>query len=144
MAIRTEPETLREIKPLSSSPRPSSQPFELYPSSIGLVFFLLKCFSRYLNWFFCFNADSSFVPPLIYSALGSSRHLVVGPGSIASLVLATMLGGYVSPSDQPILYLQLAFTATFFAGVFQTSLGLLRYSLLPVRAGLDFSEAYRT
>ncbi|KAF7135149.1 hypothetical protein RHSIM_Rhsim08G0220700 [Rhododendron simsii] len=69
---------------------------------------------------------SSFVPPLIYSALGSSRHLVVGPGSIASLVLATMLGGYVSPSDQPILYLQLAFTATFFAGVFQASLGLLR------------------
>ncbi|KAE9467816.1 hypothetical protein C3L33_00281, partial [Rhododendron williamsianum] len=68
----------------------------------------------------------NFVPPLIYSALGSSRHLVVGPGSVASLVLATMLGGYVSPSDQPILYLQLAFTATFFAGVFQTSLGLLR------------------
>ncbi|GMI82061.1 sulfate transporter 3;4, SULTR-like P Distribution Transporter [Hibiscus trionum] len=69
---------------------------------------------------------SSFVPPLIYSVLGSSRHLAVGPVSIASLVMGTMLSGSVSPTDEPILYLQLAFTATFFAGVFQASLGLLR------------------
>ncbi|CAK9174629.1 unnamed protein product [Ilex paraguariensis] len=34
---------------------------------------------------------SSFVPPLIYSVLGSSRHLAVGPVSIASLVMGTML-----------------------------------------------------
>ncbi|KAK1376026.1 putative sulfate transporter 3.4 [Heracleum sosnowskyi] len=69
---------------------------------------------------------SSFVPPLIYSVLGSSRHLAVGPVSIASLVMGTMLGEEVSYTDQPILYLQLAFTATFFAGVFQAALGLLR------------------
>ncbi|KAL4282042.1 hypothetical protein GQ457_03G041780 [Hibiscus cannabinus] len=69
---------------------------------------------------------SSFVPPLIYSVLGSSRHLAVGPVSIASLVMGTMLSGSVSPTDDPILYLQLAFTATFFAGVFHASLGLLR------------------
>ncbi|GFZ04121.1 sulfate transporter 3;4 [Actinidia rufa] len=62
---------------------------------------------------------SSFVPPLIYSVLGSSRHLGVGPVSIASLVMGTMLSETVSYSEQPILYLQLAFTATFFAGVFQ-------------------------
>ncbi|XVE52113.1 hypothetical protein DITRI_Ditri02bG0096200 [Diplodiscus trichospermus] len=69
---------------------------------------------------------SSFVPPLMYSVLGSSRHLAVGPVSIASLVMGTMLSESVSPVEEPILYLKLAFTATFFAGLFQASLGLLR------------------
>ncbi|KAJ6706340.1 SULFATE TRANSPORTER [Salix purpurea] len=69
---------------------------------------------------------SSFVPPLIYSILGSSRHLGVGPVSIASLVMGSMLSETVSPHDEPILYLKLAFTATFFAGLFQASLGFLR------------------
>ncbi|GMI91842.1 sulfate transporter 3;4, SULTR-like P Distribution Transporter [Hibiscus trionum] len=73
---------------------------------------------------------SSFVPPLIYSVLGSSRHLAVGPVSIASLVMGTMLSGSVSPTNEPILYLQLAFTATFFAGVFHASLGLLRLGFI--------------
>ncbi|KAI3827532.1 hypothetical protein L1987_01609 [Smallanthus sonchifolius] len=69
---------------------------------------------------------SSFVPPLIYAVLGSSKHLAVGPVSIASLVMGTMLNDAVSYSLQPVLYLNLAFTATFFAGLFQASLGLLR------------------
>ncbi|CAL5443987.1 unnamed protein product [Camellia sinensis] len=69
---------------------------------------------------------SSFVPPLIYSILGCSRHLAVGPVSIASLVMGTMLSETVSYAEQPILYLQLAFTSTFFAGIFQASLGFLR------------------
>ncbi|XP_076908401.1 putative sulfate transporter 3.4 [Bidens hawaiensis] len=69
---------------------------------------------------------SSFVPPLIYSVLGSSRHLAVGPVSIASLVMGTMLSEVVSHDKDPDLYLKLAFTATFFAGVFQASLGFLR------------------
>ncbi|KAG6422230.1 hypothetical protein SASPL_118795 [Salvia splendens] len=69
---------------------------------------------------------SSFVPPLIYSVLGSSRHLAVGPVSIASLVMGTMLREAVSEEEQTTLYLQLAFTATFFAGLFQASLGFLR------------------
>lgn len=72
-------------------------------------------------------ADSSFVPPLIYSLLGSSKHLGVGPVSIASLVMGSMLSEKVSFSQDPTLYLGLAFTATFFAGVFQASLGILRY-----------------
>jgi hypothetical protein len=74
-----------------------------------------------------FDADSSFVPPLIYSILGSSRHLGVGPVSIASLVMGSMLSEAVSPNEEPDLYLKLAFTATLFAGLFQASLGLLRY-----------------
>ncbi|KAJ7962965.1 sulfate transporter 3 1 [Quillaja saponaria] len=69
---------------------------------------------------------SSFVPPLIYSLLGSSRHIGVGPVSIASLVMGSMLSETVSSSEDSILYLKLAFTATFFAGVFQASLGILR------------------
>ncbi|KAF7814295.1 putative sulfate transporter 3.4 [Senna tora] len=69
---------------------------------------------------------SSFVPPLVYSLLGSSRHLGVGPVSIASLVMGSMLSENVSFTSQPILYLKLAFTATFFAGLFQASLGILR------------------
>ncbi|KAL5160222.1 putative sulfate transporter 3.4 [Glycine soja] len=69
---------------------------------------------------------SSFVPPLIYSLLGSSRHLGVGPVSIASLVMGSMLSETVSYSQDPILYLKMAFTATFFAGLFQSSLGILR------------------
>ncbi|KAL5823015.1 hypothetical protein ACOSQ4_020915 [Xanthoceras sorbifolium] len=73
---------------------------------------------------------SSFVPPLIYSVLGSSRHLAVGPVSIASLVMGSMLGEAVSYSQDPTLYLQLAFTATFFAGLFQASLGLLRLGFI--------------
>ncbi|KAK2432538.1 putative sulfate transporter 3.4 [Trifolium repens] len=69
---------------------------------------------------------SSFVPALIYSVLGSSKHLGVGPVSIASLVMGSMLSESVSYSQDPILYLKLAFTATFFAGLFQSSLGVLR------------------
>ncbi|XP_066377959.1 probable sulfate transporter 3.4 [Miscanthus floridulus] len=73
---------------------------------------------------------SSFVPPLIYSLLGSSRDLAVGPVSVASLVMGSMLREAVSPDEQPILYLQLAFTATFFAGALQASLGFLRLGFI--------------
>ncbi|KAL6137661.1 hypothetical protein ACLB2K_062950 [Fragaria x ananassa] len=73
---------------------------------------------------------SSFVPPLIYSLLGSSRHLAVGPVSIASLVMGSMLSEVVSSTEEPILYLKLAFTATCFAGIFQASLGFLRLGFI--------------
>lgn len=74
----------------------------------------------------CVPADSSFVPPLVYALLGSSRDLAVGPVSIASLLLGSMLRQEVSPTKEPLLFVQLAFTSTFFAGVFQASLGILR------------------
>ncbi|GAU29125.1 hypothetical protein TSUD_58910 [Trifolium subterraneum] len=73
---------------------------------------------------------SSFVPPLIYAVLGSSRDLAVGPVSIASLVLGSMLRQEVSPSQEPVLFLQLALTSTFFAGLFQASLGILRLGFI--------------
>ncbi|KAL1321261.1 hypothetical protein AAHE18_14G115700 [Arachis hypogaea] len=73
---------------------------------------------------------SSFVPPLVYAVLGSSRDLAVGPVSIASLVLGSMLRQEVSPTTDPLLFLQLAFTSTFFAGLFQASLGILRLGFI--------------
>lgn len=58
--------------------------------------------------------------------MGSSRDLAVGTVAVASLLIASMLGKEVSPSQNPTLYLHLAFTATFFAGIFQAALGFLR------------------
>ncbi|CAO2044019.1 unnamed protein product [Urochloa humidicola] len=73
---------------------------------------------------------SSFVPPMVYAVLGSSRDLAVGPVSIASLVMGSMLRDAVSPSAEPLLFLQLAFTSTFFAGLVQASLGILRLGFI--------------
>ncbi|KAK1390069.1 Sulfate transporter [Heracleum sosnowskyi] len=73
---------------------------------------------------------SSFVPPLIYAVLGSSRDLAVGPVSIASLVMGSMLRQQVNPVTDQVLFLQLAFTSTFFAGLFQASLGFLRLGFI--------------
>lgn len=72
-------------------------------------------------------ADSSFVPPLVYAMLGSSRDLAVGTVAVGSLLTSSMLSKEVSPVENPKLYIQLAFTATFFAGLLQASLGFLRY-----------------
>ncbi|KAE8009766.1 hypothetical protein FH972_006182 [Carpinus fangiana] len=73
---------------------------------------------------------SSFVPPLVYAIMGSSRDLAVGTVAVASLLTASMLGNEVNANENPKLYLHLAFTATFFAGVFQASLGLLRLGFI--------------
>jgi len=71
-------------------------------------------------------ADSSFIPPLIYAMMGSSRDLAVGTVAVGSLLMASMLGRVVNFNENPNLFLHLAFTATFFAGVLQASLGLFR------------------
>ncbi|KAL0414490.1 UNVERIFIED_CONTAM: Sulfate transporter 3.1 [Sesamum radiatum] len=68
---------------------------------------------------------SSFVPPLIYAMLGSSRDLAVGTVAVPSLLISSMLGKEVNPHQNTKLYVQLVLTATFFAGVFQAALGLL-------------------
>ncbi|KAJ8478352.1 hypothetical protein OPV22_022079 [Ensete ventricosum] len=73
---------------------------------------------------------TSFVPPLVYSVLGSSRDVAVGPVSIASLVMGSMLRQAANPNADPYLFLQLALTATFFAGLFQASLGILRLGFI--------------
>ena len=70
--------------------------------------------------------DSSFVPPLIYAVMGSSRDLAVGTVAVASLLIAAMLGEVIDPQKDPQLYLHLAFTATFFAGLFEATMGIFR------------------
>ncbi|XWS76356.1 hypothetical protein CRYUN_Cryun01aG0169300 [Craigia yunnanensis] len=73
---------------------------------------------------------SSFIPPLVYAMMGSSRDLAVGTVAVASLLTASMLGQEVNATENPTLYLHLAFTATFFAGLLQASLGLLRLGFI--------------
>ncbi|KAL8485149.1 hypothetical protein ACS0TY_027445 [Phlomoides rotata] len=77
-----------------------------------------------------FGLYSSFVPPLVYAMLGSSRDMAVGTSAVASLMISSMLGKEVNPHQNPKLYMQLVFVATFFAGIFQASLGLLRLGFI--------------
>ncbi|XP_039053158.1 sulfate transporter 1.2-like isoform X2 [Hibiscus syriacus] len=73
---------------------------------------------------------SSFVPPLIYAFMGSSRDIAIGPVAVVSLLLGTMLSDEMDPKENKAEYLRLAFTATFFAGVTQATLGVLRLGFL--------------
>ncbi|KAK9725502.1 hypothetical protein RND81_05G148600 [Saponaria officinalis] len=73
---------------------------------------------------------SSFVPPMIYAMMGSSRDVAIGTVAVVSLLYSNILGKEVSPIDNPTEYLHLAFTATFFAGAIQASLGFFRLGFL--------------
>lgn len=73
---------------------------------------------------------SSFVPPLIYAILGTSKDMAVGTVAVVSLLLASILTDEVSPTHNPELYMQLALSATFFAGVFQACLGIFRLGFI--------------
>lgn len=73
---------------------------------------------------------SSFVPPLVYAVMGSSRDLAVGTVAVGSLLMGSMLGSVVNSKDDPKLYLHLAFTATFAAGLFEAALGIFRLGFI--------------
>ncbi|CAL1390381.1 unnamed protein product [Linum trigynum] len=73
---------------------------------------------------------SSFVPPLIYAIMGSSRDIAIGPVAVVSLLLGTLLQNEIDSTKNPTDYRRLAFTATFFAGITQFSLGFLRLGFL--------------
>eukprot|EP00253_Pinus_taeda_P004367 PITA_04367 len=73
---------------------------------------------------------SSFVPPLIYAMLGSSKDLAVGTIAVVSLLLGSVIGDAVSPTEKPELYIGLAITATFLVGVFQAALGIFRLGFI--------------
>ncbi|EPS65934.1 hypothetical protein M569_08843, partial [Genlisea aurea] len=76
-----------------------------------------------------FGLYSSFVPPLIYAALGSSRDIAIGPVAVVSLLLGTMLRNEIDPKNK-LDYERLAFTATFFAGITQFVLGFFRLGFI--------------
>ncbi|KAG6393015.1 hypothetical protein SASPL_147245 [Salvia splendens] len=73
---------------------------------------------------------SSFVPPLVYALMGSSRDIAIGPVAVVSLLLGTLLQNEIDPINHPLEYRRLAFTATFFAGITQATLGILRLGFL--------------
>ncbi|GMN32845.1 hypothetical protein TIFTF001_044724, partial [Ficus carica] len=68
---------------------------------------------------------SSFVPPLVYAFMGSSRDIAIGPVAVVSLLLGNLLQNEIDPKNI-VAYRRLAFTATFFAGVTQLAFGILR------------------
>lgn len=74
-----------------------------------------------------FCIDSSFVPPLIYAFMGSSRDIAIGPVAVVSLLLGTMLQNEIDPISNKAAYRRLAFTATFFAGLTEFALGFFRF-----------------
>ncbi|KAK9044139.1 hypothetical protein V6N11_072456 [Hibiscus sabdariffa] len=73
---------------------------------------------------------SSFVPPLIYAFMGSSRDIAIGPVAVVSLLLGSLLQDEIDSSENPVDYRRLAFTATFFAGITQVTLGFFRLGFL--------------
>ncbi|KAF3325335.1 putative high-affinity sulfate transporter [Carex littledalei] len=73
---------------------------------------------------------TSFVPPLIYAAMGSSRDIAIGPVAVVSLLLGDLLKREIDPKKHPEEYLHLAFTATFFAGITEAGLGVLRLGFI--------------
>lgn len=81
----------------------------------------------------CETADSSFVPPLIYAIMGSSRDIAIGPVAVVSLLLGTMLRDEIDPKKYKTEYENLAFTATFFAGITQFTLGFFRYIYIQIQ-----------
>ncbi|KAL0375977.1 UNVERIFIED_CONTAM: Sulfate transporter 1.2 [Sesamum calycinum] len=76
-----------------------------------------------------FGLYSSFVPPLIYAIMGSSRDIAIGPVAVVSLLLGSMVQNEIDPKHKPE-YQRLMFTATFFAGVTQFLLGFFRLGFL--------------
>ncbi|KAJ3677318.1 hypothetical protein LUZ60_003042 [Juncus effusus] len=86
-------------------------------------------YSRLANLDPQYGLYSSFVPPLIYAAMGSSRDIAIGPVAVVSLLIGSLLQDEVDPKNKEE-YLTLAFTATFFAGITQATLGFLRLGFL--------------
>ncbi|XP_050214935.1 low affinity sulfate transporter 3-like [Mercurialis annua] len=73
---------------------------------------------------------TSVVPPLIYSVMGSSREIAIGPVAVVSMLLSSMIQNIQDPETDPVAYRKLVFTVTFFAGAFQALFGLFRLGFL--------------
>ncbi len=68
------------------------------------------------------------VPAIVAALFGSSRHLVSGPTTAASVVLFSALSAYAIPGTPD--YVSLALTLTFMVGIFELALGLARMGAL--------------
>ncbi len=68
------------------------------------------------------------IPAIIAALFGSSRHLVSGPTTAASIVLFSALSVYATPGSEQ--FVSLALTLTFMVGLFELALGLARMGAL--------------
>ncbi|MDH5472178.1 MAG: SulP family inorganic anion transporter [Gammaproteobacteria bacterium] len=68
------------------------------------------------------------IPAIIAALFGSSRHLVSGPTTAASIVMLSSLSVYAEPGTMH--YVTLALTLTFMVGVIELGLGLARMGAL--------------
>lgn len=68
------------------------------------------------------------IPAIIAALFGSSRHLVSGPTTAASIVLISSLSVYATPGT--LDYVSLALTLTFMVGIIELGLGLARMGVL--------------
>ncbi len=71
---------------------------------------------------------AAIVPTIVAALFGSSWHLVAGPSTTASLVLATALAVFAEPGSAH--YVKLAITLAFMVGLMELSLGALRLGAL--------------
>lgn len=71
-----------------------------------------------------FGLYASLLPPLIASALGSSKYLATGPVAILSLMTFAELSQYYPPGSSE--YVGLAIMMALLLGIFQISLGVLK------------------
>lgn len=68
------------------------------------------------------------IPAIIAALFGSSKHLVSGPTTAASIVLFSALSIHAEPGSMD--YVTLALTLTFMVGIFELALGLARMGAL--------------
>ncbi|KAF2291509.1 hypothetical protein GH714_024953 [Hevea brasiliensis] len=73
---------------------------------------------------------TSFIPPLIYALMGSSREIAIGPVAVVSMLLSSMIQEIEDPATDPAAYRKMVLTVTFFAGIFQAVFGLFRLGFL--------------
>lgn len=71
---------------------------------------------------------ASIVPTIIAALFGSSWHLVAGPSTTASLVLAASLSSFAAPGS--VDYVQLAMTLAIMAGLIELALGLFKMGVI--------------
>jgi len=71
---------------------------------------------------------ASIVPTIIAALFGSSWHLVAGPSTTASLVLAVSLSSFAPPGS--VDYVQLAITLAIMVGLIELALGLFKMGVI--------------
>ena len=89
---------------------------------------------------------AAIVPQIVYTLLGTSRHLAVGPVAMDSLLVAAGLGTLSISSPEE--YIAMAITLAFLVGIIQIVLGLLRMGFFvtflskPVVSGFTTAAAF--